>query len=52
MFTNKKSKEIKKARLLDLKAVLLKLIETSEDEGERDWLELQIDNVENKLKEL
>lgn len=48
----KKINEFKKARLLDLKAVLLKLIETSEDESERDWLEIKIDEVEKKLKEL
>lgn len=48
----KKINKFKKARLLDLKAVLLKLIETSEDESERDWLEIKIDEVEKKLKEL
>jgi hypothetical protein len=47
-----KINERRKARLLDLKAVLLKLIETSEDESERDWLEIKIDEVEKKLKEL
>lgn len=47
-----KINERRKARLLDLKAVLFKLIETSEDESERDWLEIQIDEVNKKLKEL
>ena len=44
--------EKRKARLLDLKAVLFKLIETSEDESERKWLEVQVDEVDKKLKEL
>lgn len=45
-------KNIKKARLLDLEACLLHLIETSEDEDERDWLEQKVEEVQNKIKEI
>lgn len=44
--------EKRKARLLDLEACLLHLINTSDDEGEREWLEQKVDEIKNKIKEI
>lgn len=49
MISNKK---VVQARLIDLMACLLNLIDTSNDEGEREWLETKVEEVENKIKEL
>jgi hypothetical protein len=38
-------------RLVDLQGVLLKLIETAEDNDEREWLQNFAEEIENKLKE-
>ena len=46
------NKNSKKQRLVDLQGVLLKLIEYSEDDDERLFLEDFINKTENKLKEL
>lgn len=41
----------RKQRLVDLQGVLLKLIETAEDNSEREWLQNFAEDIENKIKE-
>ena len=42
---------LRKQRLVDLQGVLLKLIETAEDNNEREWLQDFAEKIENKIKE-
>ena len=42
----------KKQRLVDLQGVLLKLIELSEEEIERDFYEILLEKTNKKIKEI
>ena len=41
--------KLKEQRLVDLQGVLLKLIETAEDNDEREWLQDFAEEIENKI---
>ena len=41
-----------KERLADLQGVLLRLVEESQNESEREFYEILIDKIENKIKEI